>query len=86
MKTENTECSVAGSDGSLKLLTETRHLMQNLVTQVANIANGKQSTPTTQPRTSQPRRGVVCYGCNDQGHVIIDCPRKASQSEQTKSE
>ena len=42
-KAENTECSVAGFDGSLKLLTETRDLMQNLVTQVANIANGKQS-------------------------------------------
>ena len=85
-KTENTECSVAGSDGSLKLLTETRDLMQNLVTQEANIANGKQSTPTTQPRNSQPRTRVVSYGCNEQGHVIRDCPRKASKSEQTKSD
>ena len=49
--------------------------MQNLVTQVANIANGKQSTPTTQQRANQSRRGAVCYGCDEQGHVIRDCPR-----------
>ena len=83
-KKSETEGSVTGSDGSLKLLSETRDLMQNLVTQVANIANGKQSTPITQPRANQPRRGVVCYGCNEQGHIIRDCPRKASRSEQAK--
>ena len=40
----------------------------------------------TQPRPNQPRRGVVCYGCNEQGHVIRDCPSKASKSEQTNSD
>ena len=60
--------------------------MQSLVTQIAIIVNGKQSMQTTHPIPNQPRRGVVCYGCSEQGHVIRDCHRKASNSERTNSD
>ena len=78
-KTENGE-RVTGSDNSLKLLTETRDLVQNLVTQIKDIASGNQTKQTVQPSVSQQRRGVVCYGCNEEGHIIRDCPKRVGKA------
>ena len=66
------------SDIQLKLLTETRVLMQSLVSQIAAIANDKLGKQTTSPRNNQSRRGVVCFKCNEKGHVIRDCPRNVT--------
>ena len=82
-KTDNKQSPIDGPDGSFIVLTETRDLVQNLVTQIANMAIDKQCLSTAQPKPSQPRRGVTCYGCHEQGHIIRDCPRKMSNSEQT---
>ena len=66
------------SDIQHKLLTETRDLMQTLVSQIAAIANDRLGKQTTSLRNNQPRRGVVCFKCNEQGHVIRDCPRNVT--------
>lgn len=79
LKSENRE-RAAGSDDSLKLLTETRDLVQNLVTQIKDIASSSQSKQTVQPIASQQRRGIVCYGCNEQGHIIRDCPKRVGKA------
>ena len=73
------------SEIQLKLLTETRDLMQTLVTQIAAIANGQQGTQISQTRSNQPRRGVVCFKCNEEGHVIRDCPRKTARTDDANS-
>ena len=66
------------SDIQLNLLNETRDLLQTLVTQIAAIANGQQGREISQTRNNQPRRGVVCFKCKEEGHVIRDCPRKTA--------
>ena len=69
----------------LKLLTETRDLMQTLVTQITAIANGQKGSQISQTRNNQPRRGVVCFKCNEEGHVIRDCPRKTARTDDSNS-
>ena len=73
------------SEIQLKLLTETRDLIQSLVTQITAIANGQQGTQISQTRNNQRRRGVVCFKCNEEGHVIRDCPRKTARTDDANS-
>ena len=69
-KSENVDNVKSGSDDSQKLLAETKNLMQNLVTQIENIAQSNQGKQAIQPpRFSQQRRGIVCYRCHEQGHI-----------------
>lgn len=78
---ENTESVAESPKDTMKILTETRELMQSLMTQVTNIANRNQNTQIPQQRTSQiPRRGIVCYGCNESGHVVRECPHKTNKA------
>ena len=78
---ENVEGVAESPKDAIKILTETRELMQRLMTQVNNIANRNQNTQIPQQRTSQmPRRGIVCYGCNESGHVVRECPHKTNKA------
>ena len=80
-KSENVDNVKSGSDDSQKLLAETKNLMQNLVTQIKNIAQSNQGKQTFQPqRFSQQRRGIVCYGCHEQGHTSRDCPKRVGKA------
>ena len=82
-KSENVDNVKSGSDDSQKLLAETKNLMQNLVTQIENIAQNNQGKQTIQPpRFSQQRRGIVCYGCHEQGHISRDCPKRVGKAPQ----
>ena len=82
-KSENVDHVKSGSDDSQKLLAETKNLMQNLVTQIENIAQSNQGKQTIQqPRFSQQRRGIVCYGCHEQGHISRDCPKRVGKAPQ----
>ena len=82
-KSENVDNVKSGSDDSQKLLAETKNLMQNLVTQIENIAQSNQGKQTIQPpRFSQQRRGIVCYGCHEQGHISRDCPKRVGKAPQ----
>ena len=73
------------SEIQLKLLTETRDLIQTLVTQITAKANGQQGTQISQTRNNQRRGGVVCFKCNEEGHVIRDCPRKTARTDDANS-
>ena len=82
-KSENVDNVKSGSDDSQKLLAETKNLMQNLVTQIENIVQSNQGKQTIQPtRFSQQRRGIVCYGCHEQGHISRDCPKRVGKAPQ----
>ena len=82
-KSENVDHVKSGSDDSQKLLAETKNLMQNLVTQIENIAQSNQGKQAIQPpRFSQQRRGIVCYGCHEQGHISRDCPKRVGKAPQ----
>ena len=82
-KSENVDNVKSGSDDSQKLLAETKNLMQNLVTQIENIAQSNQGKQAIQPpRFSQQRRGIVCYGCHEHGHISRDCPKRVGKAPQ----
>ena len=82
-KSENVDHVKSGSDDSQKLLAETKNLMQNLVTQIENIAQSNQGKQTIQqPRFSQQRRDIVYYGCHEQGHISRDCPKRVGKAPQ----
>lgn len=61
--------------------------MQTLVTQMSCITN--KTNQTTQQRNGQTqRKGIVCYGCNESGHISRDCSNKtikdSTRTEQVK--
>ena len=64
-KSEHVDNVKSGSDDSQKLLAETKNLMQNLVTQIKNIAQSNQGKQTIQP----PR-----FSQTAQGHCLLWMP------------
>ena len=62
---------------SLKVLSETKELVQTLVSQIADM---KKPDVSTAGRTSQKTKpiatGVTCYSCRQKGHIARDCPNR----------
>ena len=70
---------------SLRILTEAKDLLKTLMTQMQVVAKGATGT---QQQESRPFRGrsIVCYGCQEVGHVIRDCPKKNNKIGHNKSQ
>ena len=64
---------------SLKVLNETKDLMQDLVKQILELTKTTSgNTDTQQQQRPYIGRNVVCYGCGILGHIVRDCPQKAN--------
>ena len=66
-------------NASMKVLNETKDLMQDLVKQIQELTKTTSGNTDTQQQ-QRPYRGrnVVCYGCGTLGHIVRDCPQKAN--------
>ena len=69
----------AEENASLKVLNETKDLMQELVKQILELTKTTSGNTDTQQQ-QRPYRGrnVVCYGCGILGHIVRDCPQKGN--------
>ena len=80
---------------SLKVLTETKELVQSLVCQMAELKKPNVIS-TDRPQTTPTASGITCYSCRQKGHIARECPGKeqskrgqgnsTSKSEQGKRE
>ena len=63
----------------MKVLIETKDLMQDLVKQILELTKTTSGNTDTQQQ-QRPYRGrnVVCYGCGVLGHIVRDCPQKGN--------
>ena len=78
LRTEQTTEQSKAQVDSMKVLTETRDLMQELVTQLKSQTKGEFSKKPQQAGTSFGVRGnVQCYACKLRGHFARDCPNRA---------
>ena len=78
LRTEQTTEQSKAQVDSMKVLTETRDLMQELVTQLKSQTKGEFSKKPQQAGTSFGGRGnVQCYACKLRGHFARDCPNRA---------
>lgn len=61
---------------SLKVLNEAKDMLQTLMNQMQMVVKDKGQVGT-QPHSSRPFKGrnIVCYCCQEEGHVIRDCPK-----------
>lgn len=62
---------------SLKVLNEAKGILQTLMNQMQMVVKDK-GQAGTQQHSSRPFKGrnIVCYGCQEEGHVIRDCPKR----------
>ena len=67
-------------NASMKVLSEAKSLMQDLVNQIQELTKIT-SGNTAMQQQQRPIRGrnVVCYGCGVLGHIVRDCPQKGNQ-------
>ena len=75
---EQGKVEATGPSDSMKMITETRELLQTLVSQLTN----KESSDTGKKYQQQAnagfsRRGKIqCYACQEFGHMARECPTK----------
>ena len=59
---------------SMKVLTETRDLVQSLVSHLRNQFEGKKKQ-SHETAGFSGRKKVQCFGCKEFGHIVRDCPK-----------
>ena len=70
----------------MNMITETRDLLQTLVSQLANQQGSGVSKSQQQTNAGFARRGnVQCYACKLTGHFARDCPNRAGNQEGSRN-
>ena len=72
---------------SLKVITAAKDMMQTFMDKMKEIAQPINGPPARQQYGNPPgRRLITCYGCQQQGHIIRDCPNRGSKNAEKKTE
>ena len=79
---EQGKSDATGTSDSMKVITETRDLLQTLVSHMTNqdSSDANKKSPQ-QTNAGFSRRGKVqCYACQEFGHFAKDCPTRSGKS------
>ena len=65
---------------SMNVLADTKGMMETFISQLQEIMQSGSNQSNRMPQM-QPSRGktVVCYGCQQTGHYLRECPQKVSR-------
>ena len=66
---------------SMKVLTETKELMQTLVSQIAELKKPGETAQDQQKKQQTAQGGITCYSCHLKGHFSCDCPEKVQKGQ-----
>ena len=67
--------------------TFTKDMMQTFLDKMKEILQPMNGPPVRQQYGNPPgRRLITCYGCEQQGHIIRDCPNRASKNAEKNTE
>ena len=78
---EQNETKLPGQSNSMQILAETRALVQSLLTDLKNQTSRDSDKKILQEDIGfVGRNRVKCYGCQQIGHILRDCPSKPSRS------
>ena len=71
-KTDTPTQKAAQEIESMKVLSETKELVQTLVSQIAELKNPDMSTTGRPQKTQLTATEVTCYSCRQKGHIAHD--------------